>query len=280
MSEQKRVPRYLDSGGPGTIPSARGQAARWWVPFQYTSVSRLMMATRLAMGPATFDEISRLTGMFPEDAYKIMRNWVERRLAEWPKVYRMAGNRMKPCRELTLTEDGKRDLWRYAIVTRRMRIGDGSEPPLRSDMPEDPLEALRLYARKEFLRPTAMSLVEELIGWPRQSCSDMGRHIGSLNGAATHLRNFRRADLVTDVGSLVFKGSCYRRQLWVLNDYGLECLDRHIDALRRAALATGSLPTRECEYQYPYQEHSWCALALAEYNPPKCPDCIYWGLRG
>lgn len=236
------------------------------------------MATRLAMGPATFDDLSRLTGMYPEDAYKIMGNWVRRRLAEWPKVYRMAGNRLKPCRELTLTEDGKRDIWRYSIVTQRLRIYDGADPPLRTDMPEDPLEALRLFARKEFLRPTAMSLIEELIGWPRQSCSDMGRHIGSTHGALTHLGNFRRAGFVRDVGSGLFRGSFCERRLWVLNDDGFECLDRHIDALRRAALATGYLPSRCCDYSYPYQELSPCALSLSEFNPPKCPYCPYWGL--
>ena len=240
------------------------------------------MATRLAQGPATIHQLQHLVNGHYANIYAIVNNWVKRRYAQWPQRQLIECQRPgAPLRRkwhhiVTLTDNGRTDLWRYAQVTRRLRCSDTDDAPLRADMPEDPLEALRLYARQEFLRPAALTLLDELLGWPKQNGREMGAHTGNYGATRAWLDIFRKAGFVTDTGDEYPESSCIKSPHWIFNNNGREALDRHIDALRRAALASGFTPTRRCEYFYPREEASPCTWTMSANNPPDCPDCPYY----
>ncbi|HEY3413761.1 MAG TPA: hypothetical protein VGM51_12010 [Armatimonadota bacterium] len=274
-AKQKRK-NFYDTGGTGTKPSSRGEAYRWWVPSQYTSIPRLMMATRLAIGPASIEDLRDLSGGSYCGVYQIVRNWVGRRFAAWT-ICRVKGRQSgERFGVVTLAADGRRDLWRFAQVTSRLRFSEAWEFPLRSDVPDEPLEALRLYARHEFLRPSSMALVEELIGWPGQNALEIARHTGCLGTTDRGIKRLRAAGFLTDITGCRVQRGCITMPKWVLNETGHDALDRHIDALRRAAIVSGYTPERSCEYYYPNQRTSFCASTMNEYTPPPCPDCLWY----
>ena len=277
MEQTKRKRKnFYDSGGTGTIPTSRGDAYKWWVPIQYTSVPRLLMATRLAIGPASIEDLRDVSGGSYCGVYQIVRNWVRRRFAAWTMCRvkgRQSGERF---RVVTLAEDGRRDLWRFAQVTARLRFTDTAEYPLRSDVPDEPLEALRRNARHEFLRPSSLALLDELIGWPGQNGLEMARHTSCHGATPDMIMRLRAAGFLTDISGYRIHRGCITIPQWVLNDCGHDALDRHIDALRRAAIVSGYTPERSCEYYYPNPSVSFCAAAMNEYTPPPCPDCPWY----
>lgn len=273
MSTSRKYPEYFDTGGPGTIPTSRGEAAKWWVPYQYTSVQRLLMATRLAIGPATVEGLQILTHANYCGIYQILRNWAASQFVEWTMFEPADPLHGSRFRIATLAPRGREALWRFGWVTRRLRFSEYDDAPLRTDVPDDPLEALRLHARQEFLRPAALSLLWELIGWGRQSCTQLGANIGNYPAAIRYLNHFRTAGYVTDIGERAPEGWCISFPRWILNNHGHDTLDRHIDALRRVAGASGYQPTRSCELYYPNAQNSPCAESITPTKPPQCPDC-------
>lgn len=279
MAKRKEVHQFYDTGGSGIMPTSVGRAAKWWVPFQYTSIQRVLMATRLAAGPATMKELEAVTGGYQSVIWHIVQNWVGQRFAEWTMHYPGGAHRGMRERIVTLTETGRRDLWRFGWVTRRLRFSENDDPPLLPDMPEDALEAVRLYARKELLRPAALAVMDELLMWGgKQNVREMAGHTGNLAATRAYMDIFRKAGFVTDIGPRETKYRQITYPRWVLNTYGLEVVDRHIDALRRMSGASGYVPTRECELYYPCQDSSPCASEICSFHPAPCADCPYWWL--
>lgn len=224
------------------------------------------------MGPATLKELEVVTSGYKSVTWHIVRNWVGRGFATW-ETCRGGGRRgLSRWREVALTDEGRRDLWRYAWVTRRLRFSDWQEAPLREDVPEDALDALRLHARTEFLRPAALALLEELMGWPGQNLREMGEHTELYATLRGHVRNFRVAGFLADGGQGAMHVGCFKYPRWRLNEAGIDALDRHIDALRRAGIASGYVPTKSCEYYYPNEHVSPCATSRGS-NIERCSDC-------
>lgn len=278
MASGKRLNQFYDTGGSGAIPTSRGEAYKWWVPFEFTSLQRLLMGTRLAQGPATLKELEAVTGGYQSVVWHIVRAWVRNRFATW-NIQRGGGRRGRHSwREVCLTDDARRDLWRYGWVTRRVRLGDTSDPPLRDDMPEDPLEALRLHARKEFLRPGALMVLDQLLGWPKQNVRGMAAFTDNLAATRRYMDKFRAAGFVEDVDRDALPGRWrFTSPKWVLSAKGMDALDRHVDAMRRVCVASGYVPTRECEFYYPLQHASPCTGSMsADREPPCGNDCPLW----
>lgn len=147
-----------------------------------------------------------------------------------------------------VTPTGRWALWRYAWVARSTFTPWDAHYPLREDMPDDPVEAVRTGVQQEFLRPAGIAVAVHLLENGRTSMrqASLAVHL-PLSAVSQRVRAWYRRgwlDADADVRTEPFQGRRY--PTWSFNDEGRLALDIHTDALRRAGRACGWTPAPGC----------------------------------
>jgi hypothetical protein len=149
------------------------------------------------------------------------------------------------------------------------------DPPLRDDVPGDPVQAIRECVRPEFLRPAALSVVHQLALFGATSLQGLYAYAGNPALTFFNLHKWREAGLAGRRGREVASVRCNDEGWWELTSEGRLALSRHVDAMRRVCFASGYRISRECEIYHPNEWDSPCAAAISRDNPPHCEDCVF-----
>lgn len=257
MEGRTKPGRFFDTGGKGGIPSSRDGAALWWVCPYLTSVPRLLLTTHLAVnGPTPMADLARMLPTELSNLHPLVKAMAGNHVLEtWiEKVHlpgRFACGQMKPVRVAAITDIGRRYLWRYGWVTRRVYFSDFLDYPLRDDVPSDPMQAIRECVRVEFLRPASLSLAFQLALFGATPLQGLYRYAGNRALTFFLLHKWREAGVVGRRGRDLLSQVFNDEDWWELTPAGRYALKRHVDAMRRVCAASGYVIERECEIHYP-----------------------------
>jgi hypothetical protein len=146
------------------------------------------------------------------------------------------------------TETGRWALWRYAWVARSTFTAYEPDLPLRDDMPDDPVDAVRAGVQQEFLRPASIAVARYLLERGptsmRQASLAMRMPLGAVSQRVRAWDRKGWLQMERDRMTEPFQGERY--PTWSFSDRGRLALDIHVDALRRAGRVCGWTPTPGC----------------------------------
>jgi DNA-binding MarR family transcriptional regulator len=258
----RRSERANEFGGSGSVPTYDGRAGE--NPFHYalTGKTRLMILTHLAAhGRSSVPEMTTLYGWRRDKIKEILpafqrAHLVERVIGRRPAAWCHRNTwRNPPCWEIT--DVGRRWLWRYGWIMRRLWpiCPYDLETPLRHDTPEAPVLALEQGAHRDLLRPAAVAVTMEIMIWGPCTRKEMQQSLEMQPTSANyHLDRFRKNGWAES-----FRRPPQRRYervvvRWRFTPEGKTAVERHVDAIRRAATASGYFPTKE-DLDYPFGEN-------------------------
>lgn len=225
----------------------QGKARHWQLHPALLTATRLMLITHISMrGPCTTVELSEACGI------SLRKIGMKLRRLEFMALIdsRQVPGRRNPnggpghvAREWSITENGRRALWRVGWVSRDVLHAPWDDVPLRDDVESDPVQAIRRHVVNSWLRPLGLQCARILIapGWSPISIHQMSRlgemHQGQVWRIVQQLR--RRGWVTADPDSFAYDSSGIPYPKWKMNADGKEALGRHVDALRRAGRTTG-----------------------------------------
>lgn len=240
-----------------------GTLGREEVHASLQSLLRLRIVTCLAVrGPTETPVLARALGCNMDRISAKLRGMRCGWLVDCARVRRDGETRCGGWpREWWATETGRWSLWRQAWLTRSATLAPELAWDFPTAVPDDPVEALRLYGQEEFLRPGSYRAAAYLWQSGVATMGEVAKALG-LPGAVIYKRLCRwerkgwleRSDL--PVPGLPGPPVWGRR----LSDAGIEAFLCHVDALRKAALACGWSPTpgavtyRDGGNEYQYEE--------------------------
>lgn len=227
--------------------SAPGTARHWQFHPAILTVKRLMVITYLsAHGPATTMDLSAALGInisrLPLDLRRLV--WVSlAAVRRVPSRLSVGGQHCHYAREWSITDSGRQALWRMAWVTRDILHAPWDDVPLRDDVEDDPVEAVRRHVVFFWLRPSGLQVTRILASpvWAPISMCRITRLSGMNNGTVWQILQYLRARgwlrEHPESMSVGFYGDLYPKLS--MNEEGVQALGRHVDALRRAGRSTG-----------------------------------------
>lgn len=237
--EWPEVVRVIAGGGREIIYD--GAAADWWVHFALAGVTRLRVISWLCMHPGehTCAVIEAALGL----TQSASRNGLVAMQACGLVAGRVVSLEKVSAWRWSVTEEGRKYLWRYGWVTGRLAPGSWADDTFdgRTDAP--PWDVLARYAVPSLLRPLAMATAYALWQLSPVSLEYLGHVVGK---PSCYVRYFvtgwqRRGWVLREPAP---QGN-YRvtrrrpRWRWKFTRAGLEAMERHIQALRWAAQNSG-----------------------------------------
>ncbi|HEY3412944.1 MAG TPA: MarR family transcriptional regulator [Armatimonadota bacterium] len=224
-----------------------GAARHWQFHPALLTVKPLMLLTHLsAHGPTTTMDICAAFGIDKSTIGRDLKRlqWVS--LVAARSVPSRLGARTyhaHSAREWSITDAGRQALWRMGWVTRDVLHEPWEDAPLRDDVEDDPVEAVRRHGVFFWLRPCGLQVARVLTSriWTPASMRKVARLCGINMGMVwnnvqyMHKRGWLKEH--PDMLSHDFRGKPY--PALSMNDAGIEALGRHVDALRRAGRSTG-----------------------------------------
>jgi hypothetical protein len=243
------VIRPVAAGGP--CIAYEGAARDWWVHFALGSITRLRIITWLGTHPGehkrtTIERALNLYCQAGEDALMAMRSCS---LVTARIVYRTKCDAPKPGTFATwlwsVTEEGRRYLWRYGWVTGRLVPGIWREDTFYGSVDVCPCDALATHAVGSLLRPRAMSIARMLWTLGPITTGDIARTLAANDGevygrlAAWQKSGWTVRQSVPPRARRPIEARNPVRWRWRFTREGLQAMERHCHALRWAAQNTG-----------------------------------------
>jgi hypothetical protein len=257
------------------VMSVRGTARGWAKIYEIHAGlahwRRIHIMTRLAArGPAMPMDLAPELGYDPGHLGIVLRGMRAGWLVESYPACRRLGDpedglrrdrRGHVGRVWHATEIGRWSLWRYAWMWRSLYYGPGGDPPLRGDVPLDPVEAVAAAVQQEFLGPGAMTIAERLMWLEPSSMRQVSLQARlETNIVRQRIRRWEALGWVAPEGEGdAFQGR--RWPLWRFTRAGYVAMARHADALRKAGRACGWTP------------HPGCITYKGHWDAPEDPHC-------
>jgi hypothetical protein len=236
-----RVLRLL--GGAGAHLSYDGAAGDWWVHFALTSVNRLRIVSWLCMHPGEHRTraIEANLGLAPGRAIELLTGMRSCSLVE----ARLDTTGRAPMWMWSITEQGRRYLWRFGWVVGRLVPGVWAEDNYRGRVDVAPWEALAKDAAPTLLRPIALATARFLWEFGPTTIAEIVRILGTDTASVgNRLAVWSRLGWIRPAGRVKVKRSGnpnarYTAMSWAFTHEGLHAMERHCHALRWAAQNSG-----------------------------------------
>jgi hypothetical protein len=252
--------------GPRHAPTLEGRFSRdgWLrkeeVHASIQSALRVQLATYLGVkGHTTTPDLARALGCSMDRIGTKLRGMRRGYVVDCARRDREPRYMGTAAREWWLTETGRWALWRQAWMTRCAFCPGHLDWDPGTVMPDDPVEAVRLHAREEFLRPGSY----RGIGYMMQRGLVTMRETAVALGIAPAIIYKRmhwwgRLGWVEQTTWRAYGLPGQEVWCWHLTDAGNDAALYHADALRMAAIGCGWTPTPGAvRYGPGYSEYEW-----------------------
>lgn len=230
---------------------------------------RVLLVTYLGVhGPTTTPDLARALGCSLDQIGTKLRGMRRGFVLDCVRRGREPGYMGGTPREWWATETGRWALWRQAWLTRSALCPAYLNWEVETYMPDDPVEAVRLHVREEFLRPGSYRAIAYMMRAKLVTMRETGVALGiALSIMYKRMHWWERKGWVEQTTWPAFGLPDQEVWCWHLTDAGNDAAVYHADALRKAVIACGWTPTPgaveygpgHCVYEYEREnlEQGW-----------------------
>ncbi|HEY3411713.1 MAG TPA: hypothetical protein VGM51_01505 [Armatimonadota bacterium] len=254
----KRGPRHAPTlAGRYLLP---GQLQKEEVHASLQSPLRVLLATYLGLkGPSTTPELAQALGCSLDRIGTKLRGMRHGGVVDCVRLKREAGYIGSTPRAWWITETGRWALWRQAWMTRSAFCPGYMDWDPGTVMPDDPVEAVRLHVREEFLRPGSYRGIAYMMRWGLVTMRETAIALG-IAPAIMYKRMhwWERNGWVEQTKWPHYGLPGQEVWCWLLTYAGNDAALYHASALRMAAIACGWTPTPGgVRYGPGYSRYEW-----------------------